>query len=120
MTGNRRVAAEADQRSGTDAGEIRAADMEPYLALQYIARMLKLLAVLVLVALVAESVAGFALEGTGALVAITAQAVQFVMMAGALWGAADLTRVLIDVGHDIRAERILLGRIAAPSGSEEA
>ena len=104
---------EADRRSRADAGGIRVEDTEPYLALQYIARMLKVLAVIVLLALVAEIVAGLAMEGTSALVPVLAQGVQSLLMAAGLWGAADLTRVLIDVGHDIRGERILLGRLAA-------
>ncbi len=107
------VPAGADQRSRTAAGGIRAEDTEPYLALQYIGRLLKVLAVVVLAALVTELVAGLATQGRQALVPMTAQGVQFLMMAAGLWGAADLTRVLIDVGHDIRAERILLGRMAA-------
>ncbi|NIQ57181.1 MAG: hypothetical protein GWN85_28070, partial [Gemmatimonadetes bacterium] len=36
-----------------------------------------------------------------------------------LWGGGDLVRLLIDIGHDIRADRILLARLlhrTGPSG----
>ncbi len=29
-----------------------------------------------------------------------------------LWGAGDVARLLVDIGHDIRAERIMLARLA--------
>ncbi len=34
------------------------------------------------------------------------------MLAGLLWGTGDLAILLIDVGHDVRATRILVGRQA--------
>ena len=43
------------------------------------------------------------------------------MLAGVLWGAGDLAHLLIDVGHDIRAARILVARVAhssRPSGMQ--
>ena len=33
-------------------------------------------------------------------------------LAGVLWGTGDLAHLLIDVGHDVRAARILMARIA--------
>lgn len=101
-----------DQRSRSDAAEVRAGDIEPYLTLQYLARMLKLLAVLVVVGIIVEAVLGFSTEGMGALVSVTGQGVWSLMIAGALWGTAGLTGLAIDIGHDIRADRILLGRLA--------
>jgi hypothetical protein len=35
---------------------------------------------------------------------------RLVVLAGLLWGIGDLAILLIDVGHDVRATRILLGR----------
>lgn len=110
--------AEMDQRSRTDAAAIRTEDVEPYVTLQYVARMLKLLAILVLVGLVAEVVAGLSMEGTAGLVPMFAEGVQFLMIAAGLRGAADLTGLAIDIGHDIRADRILLGRMVARSTAE--
>jgi hypothetical protein len=33
-----------------------------------------------------------------------------IVLAGLLWGVGDLAILLIDVGHDVRAARILLAR----------
>jgi len=34
------------------------------------------------------------------------------VLAGVLWGTGDLAHLLIDVGHDVRASRILVARVA--------
>jgi hypothetical protein len=42
------------------------------------------------------------------------------VLAAILWGVSDLTLLFIDVGHDVRAARVLLGRLSARAGSEAA
>lgn len=107
-----------DDRSRRDPGAIRAEDTEPYLALQYVARLFKIAALVVVVALVAEIVAGLMLEGAGALLPLMAEIIRGVVLAAILWGAGDLTMLLIDVGHDVRAARVLLGRISVRAQEE--
>lgn len=107
------VADEGDDRAERNPGAIRAEDTEPYLALQYVARLFKIAAMVVVVALIAEIVAGLALEGAGALLPLMAEIIRGVVLAAIMWGAGDLTMLLIDVGHDVRAARVLLGRISA-------
>lgn len=102
-----------DDRGSRDPGAIRAEDTEPYLALQYVARLFKIAAMVVIVALTAEIVAGVALEGAGALFPLFAEVIRGIVLAAILWGAGDLTVLLIDVGHDVRAARVLLGRLSA-------
>lgn len=102
-----------DDRSQRDPGAIRAEDTEPYLALQYVARLFKIAAMVVVVALTAEVIAGVALEGAGALFPLFAEVIRGIVLAAILWGAGDLTVLLIDVGHDVRAARVLLGRLSA-------
>lgn len=102
-----------DERARRDAGSIRAEDTEPYLALQYVARLFKIAAMVVVVALTAEVIAGVAMEGAGALFPLFAEVIRGIVLAAILWGAGDLTVLLIDVGHDVRAARVLLGRISA-------
>lgn len=102
-----------DERGTRDPGAIRAEDTEPYLALQYVARLFKIAAMVVVVALTAEVIAGVALEGAGALFPLFAEVIRGVVLAAILWGAGDLTVLLIDVGHDVRAARVLLGRLSA-------
>ena len=102
-----------DDRGSRDPAAIRAEDTEPYLALQYVARLFKIAAMVVIVALTAEIVAGVALEGAGALFPLFAEVIRGIVLAAILWGAGDLTVLLIDVGHDVRAARVLLGRLSA-------
>jgi len=96
-----------------DASAIREEDTEPYTALQYVAVLFKVAALVVVVALTAEIVAGIALEGTAAIFPLLGAAIRGVVLAAILWGAGDLVLLFIDVGHDVRAERVLLGRLSA-------
>ncbi|HEX6372328.1 MAG TPA: hypothetical protein VF006_25640 [Longimicrobium sp.] len=99
-----------------DPGSIRAEDTEPYIGLQYVARLFKIVAMIVIVAIIAEVVAGLIYEGVGAGFNLLAEVIQGGVLAAMLWGAGDLTLLFIDVGHDVRAARVLLGRMSARMG----
>jgi hypothetical protein len=99
-----------------DPGMIRAEDTEPYIGLQYVARLFKIVAMIVIVAIIAEVVAGLVYEGAGAAFNLLAEVIQGGVLAAMLWGAGDLTLLFIDVGHDVRAARVLLGRMSARMG----
>jgi hypothetical protein len=105
-------------RAQRDPGAVRADDTEPYVALQYVARLFKVVAMVVIVALTAEIVMGVVYEGTGALLPLIAEVVKGGVLAAILWGVSDLTLLFIDVGHDVRASRVLLGRLSARAGAE--
>jgi len=90
---------------------VRAADLEPYITLRYIARLFKILAVLIIVMLLGEVVTGLVIDGTAALVTLIGEGTRLLVMAGLLWAGGDLTLLIIDAGHDLRVARILLGRI---------
>ena len=107
-----------NERQRRDPGAIRAEDTEPYIALQYVARLFKIAAMVVVVALTAEVIAGVALEGAGAIFPLFAEVIRGIVLAAILWGAGDLTILLIDVGHDVRAARVLLGRISARAAQQ--
>lgn len=111
---------DGDDRSRQQPGAIRAEDIEPYFALQYVARLFKIAAMVVIVALTAEVIAGIALEGAGAILPLFAEVIRGVVLAAILWGVGDLTVLFIDVGHDVRAARVLLGRISARSAADAA
>ena len=100
-------------RERTAPGSIRAEDTEPYVGLQYIARLFKIVSFLVIIAMVLEIVLGVAAEGLNALLPLLAEVVQAGVLAAILWGSADVVLLLIDLGHDVRASRVLLGRISA-------
>jgi hypothetical protein len=120
----RRAAAREDWRDepraarDRDPGAIRAEDTEPYIGLQYVARLFKVVAMVVIVALTAEVVIGVGTEGTEALVPLFAEVIQGGVLAAILWGASDITLLLIDLGHDVRAARVLLGRLTVRSGGD--
>lgn len=90
---------------------VREDDLEPYVALTYIARLFKVLAVVLLVMLIGEIITGIMMEGRAAIVNLLGEATRLLVLAGLLWAAGDLAMLLIDVGHDMRVSRILLGRI---------
>ena len=93
--------------------EVRGEDLEPYVTLRYIARLFKILAVLMVVMLIGEVVTGLMTEGRGALLTLLGEATRLLVLAGLMWGGGDITILFIDLGHDIRVSRILLGRINA-------
>lgn len=91
--------------------EVRSQDLEPYIALRYIARLFKVLAVLMILMLIGEIVAGLTTEGAASLPELIGEITQMLVLAGLMWGGGDITLLLIDAGHDLRVARILLGRI---------
>jgi hypothetical protein len=101
------------ERARRDPSAIRAEDTEPYIGLQYVARLFKVVAMVVIVALTAAIVAALVMEGPDALLPLFLELLQGAVLAAVLWGASDLTLLFIDVGHDVRASRVLLGRLTA-------
>ena len=93
--------------------EVREEDLEPYVTLRYIARLFKVLAVLMVIMLLGEVVTGLATNGVAALMTLLGEATRFLVLAGLMWAGGDITVLLIDAGHDLRVARILLGRINA-------
>ena len=93
--------------------EIRTQDLEPYVALRYIARLFKILAILMVIMLIGEVVTGLMSQGTRAVITLLGEATRLLVLAGLMWAGGDITILLIDAGHDLRVARILLGRINA-------
>ena len=89
---------------------VRTADIEPYLGLRYLSKLFRLIALILVLLLVAEVVTGLAQQGTDAIPTLVAEASRLIVLAALLWGIGDLVLLLIDVGHDVRAARILIGR----------
>ena len=95
----------------THLEEVRDEDLQPYVALRYIARLFKVLAILMVVMLIGEVITGLVTEGGGAVMTLIGEATKLLVLAGLMWGGGDITVLLIDAGHDLRVARILLGRI---------
>jgi hypothetical protein len=100
---------EGDKRNVEE--EVRSHDLEPYVTLRYIARLFKVLAVLMVVMLIGEIVATVTAEGPFSLAELIGRITQLLVLSGLMWGGGDLTLLGIDAGHDLRVARILLGRI---------
>ena len=92
---------------------VRDADLEPHAGLRYIARLFKVLAVLLVLLLLAEVVMGLVQQGAAALPELLTEATRLVVFAALLWAAGDIALMMIESNHDLRATRILLGRISA-------
>jgi hypothetical protein len=101
-----------DEKRGEDE-EVREHDLEPYVTLRYIARLFKILAVLMVLMMIGEVVTGLVTDAGAALPTLIAEVTQMLVLAGVMWAGGDITVLLIDLGHDIRVSRILLGRINA-------
>ena len=90
--------------------EVRSSDLEPYVGLRYLSKLFKLMGVILGLLLLAEIITGFSTQGTAAIPTLLGEASRLIVLAGLLWGVGDLAILLIDVGHDVRAARILLAR----------
>ena len=103
-----------DEHRGTERkNPVRDEDLEPYVALRYIAKLFKILAFLMFMMMVAEIVTGLMTAGVSALRTLLSETTQLLVFSGLMWGAGDLAILLIDAGHDLRVSRILLGRMNA-------
>jgi hypothetical protein len=108
----------ADNRRTVDAPDaapplarVRDDDLEPHEGLRYIAKLFKALALLLIFMLIAEVVIGLQQDGVPALGTLLIEATRLIVFAGFLWAAGDLAVLLIESNHDLRASRILLGRL---------
>jgi hypothetical protein len=90
--------------------DVRTSDLEPYVGLRYLSKLFKLMGVVLGLLLIAEIVTGVVAQGSAAVPTLLGEASRLIVLAGLLWGVGDLAILLIDVGHDVRAARILLAR----------
>lgn len=94
------------------AAAIREEDIEPYTALRWVSTLFKAAAIFLVVALVGESIAGLKVAGTEAIPLLLGEVARTLVFIVVLWAAGDMVRLAIDLGHDIRAQRVLLARLA--------
>ena len=90
---------------------VRDDDLEPHAGLRYIARLFKVLAVLLVLLLIAEIVVGLMRGGQTALPTLLIEATRLIVFAAFLWAAGDLALMFVESNHDLRATRILVGRL---------
>jgi hypothetical protein len=92
--------------------EVRASDIEPYTGLRYLSKLFRFMAIILVLLLIAEVATGIYTQGSAAIPTLLGEASRLVVLAGVLWGTGDLAHLLIDVGHDVRAARILVARVS--------
>src|SRR5258708_22682107 len=68
--------------------------------------------IVVVLVLVEEVATGLYTQGAVSIPTMLGEASRVMVLAGVLWGTGDLAHLLIDVGHDVRASRILVARVA--------
>lgn len=91
--------------------QVRDEDLEPHEGLRYIARLFKVLAILLILMLIFEVVIGLVQQGSEAIPTLVVETTRLIVFAAFLWGAGDLALMLIESNHDMRATRILMGRL---------
>lgn len=92
---------------------VRDEDMEPHEGLRYVAKLFKVLSILLVVMLIAEIILGLRQDGAAAIATLLVQATRLIVFAGFLWGVGDIALMLIESNHDLRATRILVGRLSS-------
>jgi len=92
--------------------EVRASDIEPYTGLRYLSKLFRFMGVILALLLIAEVATGIYTQGSASIPTLLGEASRLIVLAGVLWGVGDLALLLIDVGHDVRAARILAARVA--------
>jgi hypothetical protein len=92
-------------------GSVRQTDIEPYTALRWLSTLFKAAAIFLAVAVIGEFIASVNYNGRSAISSGLGELARTTVLAVVLWGAGDLVRLLIALGHDVRAERILLSRL---------
>jgi hypothetical protein len=109
---------EYDKRRGIDESydgpaesRVREEDLEPHAGLRYVARLFKVLAILLGIMLIAEIIIGLTQQGSESIGTLLVEATRTIVFGGLLWGIGDIALMLIESNHDLRATRILVGRM---------
>jgi hypothetical protein len=106
-----RRAAELSSRSGMTGVPIRDDDIEPTQGLHWIAKLFRVMSGLLFGLMVTQIILGMTSTVAISYGVLFAEAIRLLIFAGLLWGAGDLVDLFVTSHYDLRAARILLGRL---------
>ncbi len=95
-------------------------DIEPTRGLHWVSILLRIMAGMLLLLMVLQVVNGLTSTLEISYGVLAAEAIRLVIFAGLLWGAGDLADLFVTSHCDLRATRVLLGRIAQLIGPADA
>lgn len=90
---------------------VRDHDIEPTNGLHWVAKLFRVMSGLLVVLMLLQVVNGLTSIIEISYGVLFAEAIRLVIFAGLLWGAGDLADLFVKSHWDIRASRILLGRL---------
>lgn len=99
---------------------VRPGDIEPTQGLHSVAILFRVMAGALILLMVLQVVSGATSAVEISYGVLIAEAIRLVIFAGLLWGAGDLADLFVKSHFDLRASRILLGRITHLLGEESA
>ncbi len=89
----------------------RESDIEQVTGLHWIAKLFRVLSALLVFLMAMQVFLGITSTVEISVGVLTAEAIRLVIFAGLLWGAGDLSELFVKSHRDLRASRILLGRL---------
>jgi len=91
---------------------VREDDMVPAAGLYWVAKLFRVMAALLVLLMVTQLVLGLTSAIEISYGVLIAEALRLTIFAGLLFGAGDLADLFVQSHHDLRAARILLGRLS--------
>ena len=91
---------------------LREHDIESSAGLHWVAKLFRVMAALLVLLMVTQLVLGLTSAIEISYGVLIAEALRLTIFAGLLFGAGDLADLFVQSHHDLRASRILLGRLA--------
>lgn len=98
---------------------VRTDDIERANGLHSIARLFRGLAGMLVVLIGVQIFNGVTADVPPAISAMATDAIRLLLFAGVLWGAGDLAELFVKSHYDLRATRILLGRLTHVLGQQQ-
>ena len=91
--------------------QLREHDIETTAGLHWVAKLFRVMAGLLVLLMVTQLILGLTSAIEISYGVLVAEALRLTIFAGLLWGAGDLADLFVQSHHDLRAARILLGRL---------